>query len=339
MSSRKPVVASEISMDRQKYPNSKSPAFKNLPVEVKSQIYQSQVKRLKALPRKSSVKYIKFTSSNSISIAARDSYSDNRRKVGELLSSQNSNPYLQFSETLTKKKKQINIKYSNINNFIHKLDKKLDLLQNSIDLKSIDSYLTVLDNVIERDLVFGNILKKIRNGLQIIFDKYCEVDDYCKNLEIKLSEKQSIINQYMINKKNDFGLFSKIENEDEAKYSKVVENNEMNYVPREQLIEVNNMLNDAYEKVRKLEIENLKMNEEVDKMVSLEQEIVVLKEKESKFNLLLQALTDRGYPIQEIYSKDVLNLECHLSNTSQSHIIKLKAHHLLSSDSSQASLP
>ena len=342
MSSRKPIVASEISIDRSKYPVSKSPAFKNLPVEVKSQIYQSQVKRLKALPRKSSVKYIKFTSSNSISTAARESYSENRRKVGDLLASQNSNPYLQFNESLTKKKKQVNLKYSSINSFMAKLDKKLDLLQNSIDLKSLDLYLSALDNIIERDAVFGSILKKIRNGLKIIYDKYSEVDEYCKSLEIRLSEKQSIINQHLINKRNDVSLLNEIENE--RNYLDVKEKNTMEEskyisVPYQQWIEVNYRLDDVNEKARKLENENLEMGKDGDKVKSLELEIVILKEKESKFNILLQALTDRGYPIQEIYSTDVLNIESHLSNPSQSNIIKLKSYHQLSSDSSLASVP
>ena len=342
MSNRKSIVIGEGCLDRSKNPISKSPVFKNLPTEVKSNLHQSQVKRLKGLPKKSSVKCIQIISSNSINIAARESTSENRRKLGDLLAPQNFNPYIQFSESLTNKKRYINLKDSNINSFMIKLDKKLESIQRSADINSIEPYFEAFDHVIERDAMFGNLLKKIRNGLKMVLEKYLEIDEYCKTLEIKLSEKQSLINQFLITKLNDISLRNEIENEVLIEDDKKHQIEEQRYisVPYYQWNEINFKLNESLEIIKKLEIENQRVNNEIGKMKEAEKMLVVYKDKELKFNLLLQALSDRGYPIQEIYSNDVLNLQTHLSNTNQSNYLALKnsPNHLLSSDSSLASL-
>jgi hypothetical protein len=70
----------------------------------------------------------------------------------------------------------------------------------------------------------------------------------------------------------------------------------------------------------------------------LEKDQIEFREKEIKFNLLLKALHDRGYPVNEIYEKDVL-----ISNPNTktqdlpSSYSTLKNYHLLSSDSSISS--
>ena len=344
MSNRKAVVIGEMILDRSKNPISKSPVFKNLPTENKSNLYQSQVKRLKGLPKKSSVKCIQITSSNSINIAARESTSENRRKLGELLAHQHSNPYIQFNESLTNKRKQINLKDSNINSIIMKLDKKLESIQRSADIKSFEPYFEVFDNVIERDIMFGNILKKIRNGLKAVLEKYIEFDEKFKDLENKLSEKHPLMDKFLIKKRNDISLHNEIENElwtEDLEKKHQIEENKYISIPFYQWSEIHSKINEASEKIRRLEIENQEAKNEIEKIKEAEKTLLAYQDKETKFNLLLQALSDRGYPIQEIYSNDVLNLQTHLSNTNQSNYLTLKndPHHFLSSDSSLASLP
>jgi hypothetical protein len=245
---------------------------------------------------------------------------------------------MQFNESITTKKKQLIMRDTNIHNFASKLEKKLLLLQKFDNFEVAEEYFEVLDEIIERDLLFGSFLKKIRNGLRMWYERNREMTEYCRSLETKLVEKQSIINQYLITNRHDFSIFNELEENNEKAQTCKIESQKYVFVP----------LVNWEDAKKKLEVFDTQVNclkkELSDQIVfqqrikELEKDQIEFREKEMKFNLLLKALHDRGYPVNEIYEKDVL-----ISNPNTktqdlpSSYSTLKNYHLLSSDSSISS--
>ncbi|OMJ75224.1 hypothetical protein SteCoe_25663 [Stentor coeruleus] len=169
------------------------------------------------------------------------------------------------------------------------INNKLNILEKKPQSSSISEYLELFEIIISKDHTFGSLLKRIKNA---IYDwkLFCDQShEYIRSLEMKISEKQSFINQMIINKvyynsRNCDSPIDKscdIRNGDTEKPLYII-------IPE-------------YE-INFLKEQNSQLNTKIESMMKQMSTIV---EKEKKYAELISALRDRGYPIEEVFLKDV----------------------------------
>ncbi|OMJ78518.1 hypothetical protein SteCoe_21621 [Stentor coeruleus] len=164
---------------------------------------------------------------------------------------------------------------------------KLNVLEKSSVSLSLYKYFEIFDEIISKDYVFGNVLKRIKNALMEMKTIIDQSNEYIQSLELKIAEKQSTITQMLIGKADDF--------------SKTQNNTSTYKISDFEDPVLDHYLEDPEEsKVMKDEIE--KLNNQIKDM---QKDAEVMIEKEKKYASLISALRDRGYPIEEVYIKDV----------------------------------
>ncbi|OMJ76352.1 hypothetical protein SteCoe_24294 [Stentor coeruleus] len=166
------------------------------------------------------------------------------------------------------------------------LNGKLDTLEKTSVNTSISKYLEIFDEVIIKDHTYGKILKRIKNAI-FEWKNFCDQShDYIYSLELKLSEKQSIISRMITNKMRSTNKDCE---------TPLTERNQ----------EVNDKL--PYTLMPEKELKSFK--DEIDKLnkkiKEMQEEIKTMNDKEKKYTKLISALRDRGYPVEEVYMKDV----------------------------------
>lgn len=211
------------------------------------------------------------------------------------------------------------------------LHNKLDALEKDSVSISLSKYLEIFDEVISKDYVFSDVLKRIKNALMEMKALIDQSHEYIQSLELKISEKQSTINQMLIDKADDY---AKTQNYSSAYKISDFENMVFDYCIEDQ----------KESKIMKDEIESLN-----NKIKDMQKDAETMIEKEKKYTSLISALRDRGYPIEEVYIKDVCwslgdNRDGFFSQTCSEncdnyiHSIKLKSdnsfNQILSSDES-----
>lgn len=163
---------------------------------------------------------------------------------------------------------------------------KLDAIEKISKTTSISKYLEIFDEVIKRDHIFGKILKRIKDAI-FEWKTFCDQShDYIHSLELKISEKQSIINQMIITKKHNISKFCETPLTERSQET----NDKLLYtlMPEKEW----GLLKDEISKLNK-------------KIKDMQEEVKTMNEKEKKYTKLISALRDRGYPVEEVYMKDV----------------------------------
>ena len=200
------------------------------------------------------------------------------------------------------REKYSKLKDSKISKFYGKIDKKLETIEKFSGSDVANDYFEILEEIIKRDVLFGAYLKKIKTGLKNWYDKNEGLLEYCESLEKKLEEKQSLINKHFISNRHDIS-----KSEEPQEMIHLGSTMPIN-VPIYKLVPLDEYNKENSEKfrttIRELEIRN---SEFLNQIKELESRQSSFEEKEKKYSLLLKALNDRGYPIHEVYSKDVLS--------------------------------
>ncbi|OMJ83530.1 hypothetical protein SteCoe_15564 [Stentor coeruleus] len=165
--------------------------------------------------------------------------------------------------------------------------KKLDILEKHSVSISLSEYFEVFDEIISKDCTFGDVLKRIKNALIEMKSLITQSNEYIQSLELKIVEKQSIINQMLIGKTENF-----IRTQSNFSVCKIpdFEDSVLDYSSEYQ----------KESKIMKDEIENLN-----NKIKDMQKDAEAMKTKDKKYTSLISALRDRGYPIEEVYMKDV----------------------------------
>ena len=176
----------------------------------------------------------------------------------------------------------INIDFDQINN-------RLNQLETRSILEGISSYFEVFDYIIENDALYGKILKKIRSGFNE-WKKYSDESlDSLGKLKKQLEEKESIINEMVIEKKHLFSYNVESQHVDYQEASSYSSNLQYKFIPEDKW----NSLN--------YDIQNY-----ADKIKDLEAKLEKYCENEKKYSNLISALKNRGYPVEEVYKTDIL---------------------------------
>lgn len=194
-----------------------------------------------------------------------------------------------FSPNTLARKPRIQKSQEKPNSFSLKyINEKLDSLEKDQAKNPITGYLEVFEEVINKDHIFGKVLKRIKEAFTKFITLNEQTYEYIYSLELKLAEKQSTINQMVMAKAHDI---SKIPETPRT------ERSTNNYDAGSQL----------YTIVPQMEFKFLKdENDHLNKKIkTMQEEANAMEEKEKKYTSLISALRDRGYPVEEVYLKDV----------------------------------
>ena len=158
--------------------------------------------------------------------------------------------------------------------------------------ESIPKYFELLEEIAHEDTIFGSLIMKIINRL---YEWKNELENVSKNtnlLGLQSSKKGSVINM-LINEKNlkctTLDMLPKITSSiNESLLESQAPLEHYKFLPLEEwkILE---------EKGEKLEKDNK----------ILQEQLKTYHEKEIKYSKLLTALNDRGYPVHQVYMKDV----------------------------------
>jgi hypothetical protein len=303
MSCKRPNIGYELPADYIKIALGGSPNSKMSSNDYKIRVKDSNPRKIRVVPKKSSHRDLRFTSAMETYNKPKELISEKHKKRSEykLLYNNLAESSQNGVEKLLDKEKYLKSKDSKISKFYEKIDKKLETIQKFSSSDVANDYFEIFEEIIKRDVLFGGYLKKIKSGLKNWYDKNEGLLEYCTSLEKKLEEKQSLINKHFISNRNN--ISKSAEPQEFIHLNNTISFN----IPTYKLVPL-----DEYNKEN---IENLKItineleiinNKYLQKIEELENCQKISEEKETKYSLLLKALNDRGYPINEIYSKDVL---------------------------------
>lgn len=297
MSCKQPKIGYELPADYLKMTLGGSPNSKVSPNDYKIRMQDSNLKKIKIIPKKSSHRDFRFTSSIESYHKSKEVLIEKQKKNSEYkLSYNNLAESVHIgADKLMDREKYSKLKVSKISKIYEKIDKKLETIQKFSGSDVANDYFEIFEEIIKHDVMFSGYLKKIKAGLKNWHDKNDGLLEYCRSLEKKLEEKQSLINKHFISNRHDT--------------SKPAEPQEITHlnVPTYKLVPLDEYNKENIEKfkmtIRELEMKN---SEYLQRIEDLENSQRTHEENEKKYSLLLKALNDRGYPIHEIYSKDVL---------------------------------
>lgn len=334
MSNRKPKFPSELITESYKCAIGPSPVNKVSSNEYRIRQNES-LKKSSKIANKNSSRDLRITSSIDNYYKTKEVHSEKHKKFNDIRISCNNlpDPNHSLAENMLEKDKYLRVKNLK-NNFHVKIEKKLESIQKFLNSGAICEYFEIFDEIIKRDILFGSYLKRIRAGLRDWYDKNEGLLEYCSFLEDKLNKQQSLINKHFISNRHE--ISKSAEPDEILSFSNTLSSS----IPAYKFIPLNQYSDpDCVEKlkitVKDLEARNAEYQKIVEDLENSQKAFVV---KEQKFNLLLKALHDRGYPIEEIYSKDVLSIKSNSSDTTLKKSI-LEDHIPLSLSSSLMSIP
>lgn len=337
MSNRKPRLQSELSTDSHKYSIGPSPISKISSNEYR--IRQNEpYKNTKKSNKKASSKDLRITSSIDNYYKNKEIHSEKHKKFTDIRISCNNLPDSNFSliDNMLEKDKFLRVK--NLKNSFHiKIEKKLENAQKFSNSVAVNDYFDIFEEIIKRDVLFGSYLRKIKTGLMNWYMKNEGLLEYCAFLEDKLNKQQSLINKHFISNRHEISKSAEpAEPDDHLNLCNTLPNS----IPTYKFIPMNEKSEfDTIEKlkqtVKDLESSNTACQKIIKELENSQQAFII---KEKKFNLLLKALHDRGYPIEEIYSKDVLSQNSIPSDTKLRKPVP-EDYHTLSLSSSLMSIP
>lgn len=169
------------------------------------------------------------------------------------------------------------------------INNKLDILEQKPQSTSIIDYLELFEVIISKDHIFGNSLKRIKNAIYN-WKIFCDQShEYIRSLEMKISEKQSFINRM---------IMGKLHNNSKICDSPIDKSSDTGNGDMEKPLYIIIPVTE----INSLKEENLQLNTKIENMMK---EISSMAMKEKKYAELISALRDRGYPIEEVFLKDV----------------------------------
>ena len=179
---------------------------------------------------------------------------------------------------------------TSVHDDIENFEEQLRILQTIDILEAITGYFKILDEIIGKSYIFGRVLQSVRSGIlrwKEVTDKYAR--DF-SNLERQNAEQESVITALNAEKKH-------LHSENTHRSGEVIKDEKLDN-PLYKFIPESNC--------------NLFLAEKqdfIEKIQKLESELKVQQVKEVKYEKLISALKNRGYPVEEVYSKDVMWFE------------------------------
>ena len=263
-----------------------------MPADSKLKESNTRLKSIQVISRKSSSKIMKFNCTQQVQ---GQMLSERRKKQFELQKIYSSTSSTMVNSNFKAGSKiRANLDNSiNLKEFCFSIDRELDFLERS-ETAQAEEYLKILEKLTQKDEQFKHLLLKVIKGMEVAIKK---LDSKGKSFE-KTENKLSTVKSFNLRKNNseDFVLLSKREinfSEKDNVRRRQTEKNQKIYTRKEETFEKYNLEKTIQEQ---------------------RQEIESLKQKESKFELLIKAMKDRGYPVEQVYATDVLHLK---QNTSK----------------------
>ena len=186
-------------------------------------------------------------------------------------------------------------------------------------LEGIKEYNNVFEYIIDKDSVYGHLLRKIKNAL----DEWSRIREKSihnsEALKKKLAEANQKIQVMAEDRKFLDRRIQQISQEN-LDLCKSIEESEASYTDiEERLLKITNFKLDNLERDentwKALVLENISYNEICKKM---REDIKNYRKKEKKLLSLIVAMKNRGYPVEEVYNHDVDKINKSIEENSES---------------------
>lgn len=288
MSEKNQSRSSEVKYNKTHLYNTNSPP--KVSVEFKPRINDVRLNKIRTFSRKNSSKIMKFNCNNSSHF---DVTSERKKKQFELQKAYNSTSVnINYSFKAGSKSKGVLYNKSSFKEFQALIDKQLNAIENSESV-SVSEYIGILKQISQRDEFYGNILNRVIKGLSSIVTVSDLNEVSNENIKIySLPSKISLSEQDVLDSSKEL-------TRTKIKFDK-------NTLSVDYIEEQQKRLKNCTEQFHSSENELSRLKTVIK---DLQQEITELKNKETKIDLLLTALKNRGYQIEQIYASDVLSLE------------------------------
>lgn len=186
------------------------------------------------------------------------------------------------------------VRIRRISEFHEKFEKKWIGCRGLTGSEKFQACVDLLDGIIQEDFLFGSYLMRIKNDLQG-WKKNFDVEGEKKCLSPGFGAVRQSVNVKRVASRKKLSI-------------KVLPNSRKNLnITIQDDVYVRSSLIPEFKPKNCDQIE-INLNKEVeDSLKALQEENEILKAKQLKYDQLINALNNRGYPIDEIYENDVLN--------------------------------
>lgn len=204
------------------------------------------------------------------------------------------------------------------------LEIRLKSLENQKIEDCISEYYKIFEDIIERDIFYGKLLKKIKESI-LIWTKTIEkstqesfkkqLNEANKKLNAMLEDRQIIDRRLKQISQENLDLCKSLEN-CEASYAQI----------EEKLLKITNFkLENIVKEESNWKALVLQNRSYIEITKRMKEDLKVYRSKEKKLLELILAMKNRGYPIEEIYNSDVYKASDAEENSESDRIISGRA--------------